>query len=132
MKQFCMKIDLISQWRENVLFLPSNMAAMTSHENALFKLHSLHFLPMTAPLQRLQRKTKTNCKLFLSSLFLCWDLKEISDYRVRQEKNGQQAAKIARRKTFGDSPRRAGGRLGRVFKCDIISLPRLSLLRVFE
>ena len=31
MKQFCMKIDLISQ-RENVLFLPSNMAAMTSHE----------------------------------------------------------------------------------------------------
>ena len=32
MKQFCMKIDLISQ-RENV---PSNMAAMTSHENALF------------------------------------------------------------------------------------------------
>ena len=35
MKQFCMKIDLISQ-RENVLFLPSNMAAMTSHENALY------------------------------------------------------------------------------------------------
>ena len=35
MKQFCMKIDLISQRRENVLFLPSNMAAMTSHENAL-------------------------------------------------------------------------------------------------
>ena len=34
MKQFCMKIDLISQRRENVLFLPSNMAAMTSHENA--------------------------------------------------------------------------------------------------
>ena len=29
-----MKIDLISQGRENVLFLPSNMAAMTSHENA--------------------------------------------------------------------------------------------------
>ena len=28
MKQFCMKIDLISQRRENVLFLPSNMAAM--------------------------------------------------------------------------------------------------------
>ena len=26
-----MKIDLISQGRENVLFLPSNMAAMTSH-----------------------------------------------------------------------------------------------------
>ena len=37
MKQFCMKIDLISQ-RENVLFLPSNMAAMTSHENALWIL----------------------------------------------------------------------------------------------
>ena len=35
MKQFCMKIDLISQRRENVLFLPSNMAVMTSHENAL-------------------------------------------------------------------------------------------------
>ena len=35
MKQFCMKIDLISQGRENVLFLPSNMVAMTSHENAL-------------------------------------------------------------------------------------------------
>ena len=34
MKQFCMKLDLISQERENVLFLPSNMAAMTSHENA--------------------------------------------------------------------------------------------------
>ena len=32
MKQFCMKIDLISQGRENVLFLPSNMATMTSHE----------------------------------------------------------------------------------------------------
>ena len=36
MKQFCMKIDLISQGRENVLFLPSNMAAMTSHEDALY------------------------------------------------------------------------------------------------
>ena len=36
MKQFCMKINLISQGRENVLFLPSNMAAMTSHENALW------------------------------------------------------------------------------------------------
>ena len=35
MKQFCMKIDLISQRRENVLLLPSNMAAMTSHENTL-------------------------------------------------------------------------------------------------
>ena len=35
MKQFCMKIDHISQRRENVLFLPSNMAVMTSHENAL-------------------------------------------------------------------------------------------------
>ena len=34
-KQFCMKIDLISQRRENVLFLPSSMAAMTSHENVL-------------------------------------------------------------------------------------------------
>ena len=35
MKQFCMKIDLISQERENVLFLPSNMEAMSwSHENA--------------------------------------------------------------------------------------------------
>ena len=39
MKQFCMKIDLISQGRENVLFLPSNMAAMTSHENALFNTY---------------------------------------------------------------------------------------------
>ena len=36
MKQFCMKIDLISYRRENALFLPSNMAAMTSRENALF------------------------------------------------------------------------------------------------
>ena len=36
MKQFCMKIDLISQRRENVLFLPSNMAAMTSLENVLY------------------------------------------------------------------------------------------------
>ena len=35
-KQFCMKIDLISQGRENVLFLPSNMAEMTSNENALY------------------------------------------------------------------------------------------------
>ena len=35
MKQFCMKINLISQGRENVLFLPSSMAAMMSHENAL-------------------------------------------------------------------------------------------------
>ena len=33
MKQFCIKIDIISQGRENVLFLPSNMA---SHENALY------------------------------------------------------------------------------------------------
>ena len=40
MKQFCMKIDLISQGRENVLFLSSNMAAMTSHENALELLGS--------------------------------------------------------------------------------------------
>ena len=38
-EQFYMKIDLISQGRENVLFLPSNMAAVTSHENALFKTH---------------------------------------------------------------------------------------------
>ena len=37
MKHFCMKIDLISQGRENVLFLPSKMAAMTSHENALYE-----------------------------------------------------------------------------------------------
>ena len=36
MKQFCTKIDLISQERENVLFLASNMAAVTSHENALY------------------------------------------------------------------------------------------------
>ena len=36
MKQFCMKIYLISQGRENVLFLPSKMAEMTSHENALY------------------------------------------------------------------------------------------------
>ena len=34
MKQFCIKIDRISQGRENALFLPSNMAAMTSHEYA--------------------------------------------------------------------------------------------------
>ena len=40
MKQFCMKIDLISQGRENVLFLSSNMAAMTSHENSLLPLSS--------------------------------------------------------------------------------------------
>ena len=31
-----LKQDLISQGRENVLFLPSNMATMASHENALF------------------------------------------------------------------------------------------------
>ena len=42
MKQFCMKIDLISQVRENVLFLSSNMAAMTSHENALFSEKKVH------------------------------------------------------------------------------------------
>ena len=42
MKQFCVKINLISQGRENVLFLPSNMAAMTSHENALYCSHSLN------------------------------------------------------------------------------------------
>ena len=41
MKQFCMKIDLISQGQENVLFLPSNMVAMTSHENALYNFLSL-------------------------------------------------------------------------------------------
>ena len=40
MKQFCMKIDLISQGRENAVFMPSIMAAMTSHENALFESHS--------------------------------------------------------------------------------------------
>ena len=38
LKQFCMKIDVISQGKENLLFLPSNMAAMTSHENALLSL----------------------------------------------------------------------------------------------
>ena len=38
MKQFCMKIDLIFQGSENGLFLPSNMAVMTSHENALYDL----------------------------------------------------------------------------------------------
>ena len=43
MKQFCMKIDLISQ-RENVLFLPSNMAAMTSHENALYRVFTAAML----------------------------------------------------------------------------------------
>ena len=36
MKEFCVKIDLITQGRENVPFLPSNMAAMTSHENILY------------------------------------------------------------------------------------------------
>ena len=36
-KQFCMKIYLISKGRDNVLFLPSNIAAMTSHENAPLK-----------------------------------------------------------------------------------------------
>ena len=36
MKQFCMKIYLISEGRENVLFMPSSMAAMTSRQNALF------------------------------------------------------------------------------------------------
>ena len=35
MKEFCMKIGPISQGKENVLFLPSNLAAMASHENAL-------------------------------------------------------------------------------------------------
>ena len=43
MKQFCMKIDVISQRRENVLFLPSNMAAMASHLYSTM-LISLHFL----------------------------------------------------------------------------------------
>ena len=42
MKQFCIKIDLIPQGREHVLFLPSNMAAMTSHENALYIKSRLH------------------------------------------------------------------------------------------
>ena len=52
MKQFCMKIDLISLRRENVLFLPSNMAAMASHENALYwpprngDLNIFRFLPL--------------------------------------------------------------------------------------
>ena len=41
------------QWRQNVLFLPSNMAVMTSHENALYSffiiiilnnINSLHLL----------------------------------------------------------------------------------------
>ena len=41
MKQFCMKIDLIFQRRENVLFLPSNMVAMTSHEKALGSFDSV-------------------------------------------------------------------------------------------
>ena len=40
MKQFCMKIDLISPGRGNVLFLPSSMAVMTSHENALYIFES--------------------------------------------------------------------------------------------
>ena len=36
MKQFCMKIDLISKGRENVLFLSLNIATMTPHENVPF------------------------------------------------------------------------------------------------
>ena len=47
MKQFCMKIDLISQGRENVLFLPSSMAAMTSHENALYDVWWINRSPFT-------------------------------------------------------------------------------------
>ena len=54
MKQLCMKIDLISlRGRENVLFLPSDMAAMTSYENALIywpprngDLNIFRFLPL--------------------------------------------------------------------------------------
>ena len=41
MKQFCMKIDLISR-RENVLFLPSNMVVMTSHKNALLGVECIN------------------------------------------------------------------------------------------
>ena len=44
MKQFCMKIDLISQGRQNVLFLPTNMVAMTSRENALLDQAKLAYV----------------------------------------------------------------------------------------
>ena len=62
MKQFCMKIDLISQRRENVLVLPSNMVAMTKHENALQPM--LHgdseIMPGTTSSVRLSRFLRTS------------------------------------------------------------------------
>ena len=65
MKQFCMKIDLISQRRENVLFLPSNMAATTSHESALLwkQGHCLSIFPF---------KGMREITLVSQQIFLCW------------------------------------------------------------
>ena len=57
MKQFCTKIDIISLGRENVLFLPSNMAAMTSHENALYCTYIIYAYNLTG--------LKTPAKLFM-------------------------------------------------------------------
>ena len=51
MKQFCMKIDLISQGRENVLFLPSNMTAMDVTWKCSIDQHQWHteYTHKTAP-----------------------------------------------------------------------------------
>ena len=59
MKQFCMKIDLISQRRENLLLLPSNMVAMRSHENALLTAVTRGFLSLPSA-QRGARHVKRN------------------------------------------------------------------------
>ena len=49
MNQFRMKIDLISQRRQNVLFLPSSMAARTLHENALLFKIGVQFFCLAKP-----------------------------------------------------------------------------------
>ena len=80
MKQFCMKIDLISQERENVLFVPSNMAAMTSHENALFaaELYLLGILRhclkycIKVNLREMRPTIIGNCKTSLNSGLSLW------------------------------------------------------------
>ena len=77
MKQFCMKIDLIFQRRENVLFLPSNMAAMTSHENALFvslynpSLKTTRSPTLPLKVAKIPKRSKASTKL--AAVSVCWN-----------------------------------------------------------
>ena len=79
MKQFCMKIDLISQGRENVLFLPSNMAAVTSHENSLYIPQAQVYCYESYELSEPSNKFTWSCGLLGTSM----KLKERPEYTLQ-------------------------------------------------